>query len=115
MSELEHDLAERRIREAIAQGAFDDLPGAGKPLDLRGAGDPDWWIRRKLEDEGLDAAAIAPGALGYENMGRSLGRFTTWIENHIGVAKKWPRLTDDERWWMTATNAENWRGVRSPR
>jgi hypothetical protein len=27
-------LAERRIREAIAQGEFDNLPGAGKPLDL---------------------------------------------------------------------------------
>ena len=27
-------LAERRIREAIAQGEFDHLPGAGKPLNL---------------------------------------------------------------------------------
>ncbi|HTD89802.1 MAG TPA: DnaJ family domain-containing protein [Burkholderiales bacterium] len=27
-------LAEQRIREAQAQGAFDDLPGAGAPLDL---------------------------------------------------------------------------------
>jgi hypothetical protein len=27
-------LAEARIEEAIAQGAFDDLPGAGRPLEL---------------------------------------------------------------------------------
>ena len=27
-------LAERRIEEAIARGEFDDLPGAGRPLDL---------------------------------------------------------------------------------
>ena len=27
-------LAERRIEEAIARGEFDDLPGAGQPLDL---------------------------------------------------------------------------------
>jgi hypothetical protein len=27
-------LAEQRIAEAVAAGAFDDLPGAGKPLDL---------------------------------------------------------------------------------
>ena len=27
-------LAERLIREAMAQGEFDNLPGAGKPLDL---------------------------------------------------------------------------------
>ncbi|OUM99920.1 MAG: hypothetical protein BAA04_13060 [Firmicutes bacterium ZCTH02-B6] len=28
-------LAEERIQEAMAQGAFDNLPGKGKPLDLR--------------------------------------------------------------------------------
>jgi len=27
-------IAEGRIREAMEQGVFDDLPGAGKPLDL---------------------------------------------------------------------------------
>jgi hypothetical protein len=27
-------VAERRIREAIANGEFDNLPGAGKPLNL---------------------------------------------------------------------------------
>jgi hypothetical protein len=30
---FEH-LAENRIREALKQGAFDHLPGAGRPLDL---------------------------------------------------------------------------------
>ena len=27
-------IAENRIREAFERGEFDDLPGAGKPLDL---------------------------------------------------------------------------------
>jgi hypothetical protein len=27
-------IAEQRIREALERGEFDDLPGAGKPLDL---------------------------------------------------------------------------------
>ncbi|MGH8914970.1 MAG: DUF1992 domain-containing protein [Acidimicrobiia bacterium] len=39
-------LPERLIREAIEAGAFDDLPGSGKPLS--GAGRPDdelWWVR----------------------------------------------------------------------
>ena len=27
-------LIEQRIREAVARGEFDDLPGAGRPLDL---------------------------------------------------------------------------------
>jgi hypothetical protein len=29
-------LAENRIREAIEQGEFDNLPGSGKPIDLEG-------------------------------------------------------------------------------
>jgi len=29
-----HFIAERKIREAIEEGAFDHLQGAGKPLDL---------------------------------------------------------------------------------
>lgn len=30
----EHDVVESRIEEAMASGAFDDLPGAGKPLPV---------------------------------------------------------------------------------
>ena len=28
-------LAERKIAEAVSRGEFDDLPGAGRPLDLQ--------------------------------------------------------------------------------
>jgi hypothetical protein len=31
---LLEDLAEKRIRSAMTEGAFDDLPGRGRPLDL---------------------------------------------------------------------------------
>ena len=34
-------LAERRIDEAVARGEFDNLPGAGRPLDLDDE-DPLW-------------------------------------------------------------------------
>jgi hypothetical protein len=47
-------VAERRIREAMSRGDFDDLPGAGKPLP--GAGepyDPLWWVRAWIERERL--------------------------------------------------------------
>ncbi len=47
-------LAERRIREAIEQGDFANLPGQGAPIP--GIGDPsdeNWWIRKKLRDEDL--------------------------------------------------------------
>ena len=43
---------DRQIREAVERGAFDDLPGAGRPLPGRGeAYDEDWWVKRKLERE----------------------------------------------------------------
>jgi Domain of unknown function (DUF1992) len=46
--------AERRIREAQAEGQFDHLPGFGKPIpDLDGPDDENWWIKKKLKQEGL--------------------------------------------------------------
>lgn len=45
---------ETSIQQAIRRGEFDDLPGAGKPLEGLGAQhDPDWWIRRKIQTEKL--------------------------------------------------------------
>lgn len=45
-------LAEKAIREAIERGEFDNLPGAGKPLNLSHAGDPEWWVKNLVEREG---------------------------------------------------------------
>jgi hypothetical protein len=56
-------LVERRIREATERGDFDDLPGAGRPLDLRDADDPDWWIKRLARREQIDAATLLPPTL----------------------------------------------------
>ncbi|GMA40370.1 DUF1992 domain-containing protein [Mobilicoccus caccae] len=51
---------ERQIREATERGEFDGLPGSGKPLDLHDVDDPDWWVKRFLDREGLDASATMP-------------------------------------------------------
>ena len=64
MSEFSESLAERAIREAMERGDFDNLPGAGKPLDLRGADEPDWWVKQFVEREELEAFAAAPTVLG---------------------------------------------------
>jgi Domain of unknown function (DUF1992) len=46
--------AERKIREAQAEGQFDRLPGFGKPIPgLEGPHDENWWIKNKLREEGL--------------------------------------------------------------
>ena len=54
---------ERQIREAQERGDFDNLPGAGKPLDLSDSGDPDWWLKRFAAREKLDLGGALPGAL----------------------------------------------------
>ena len=45
-------IAERKIREAMERGEFDDLPGQGQPLRLDDR-DPNWWVKGLLEREQL--------------------------------------------------------------
>ncbi|NHA68376.1 DnaJ family domain-containing protein [Phycicoccus flavus] len=54
---------ERAIREAQERGEFDNLPGAGKPLDLGDTSDPMWWVRRLAEREQLDFTGALPPAV----------------------------------------------------
>ena len=43
---------EEQIRVAMERGDFDDLPGAGKPIeDLGVEHDPDWWLKKLVERE----------------------------------------------------------------
>ena len=43
---------EAQIRVAREQGAFDNLPGAGKPLPNLGEEyDPDWWVKQFVQRE----------------------------------------------------------------
>jgi Domain of unknown function (DUF1992) len=50
------------IQQAQRRGDFDNLPGAGKPLQsLRQPYDPNWWIRQKIEREKL--TGLGPPAL----------------------------------------------------
>ena len=61
-AENKHEFVETAIQIAIRRGEFDDLPGAGKPLEGMGTHhDPDWWIRRKIESENL--TGLGPPAI----------------------------------------------------
>lgn len=43
---------EAQIRVAMEQGAFDNLPGAGKPIpNLDQDHDPDWWVKKLVKRE----------------------------------------------------------------
>jgi hypothetical protein len=56
------DWVERQIREAQERGAFDDLPGAGKPLPRR-TGDVMEWVAEKLRAENADTKSVLPPSL----------------------------------------------------
>lgn len=63
MSEPFESIVERKIREAQERGEFDDLPGAGKPLQLGDPYDEDWWLASMLRREGVDRESALPSAL----------------------------------------------------
>ncbi len=55
---------ERQIRDAAANGAFDDLPGAGKPLPNLGRSQDDLaWMAAYLKRENVEIDALLPPAL----------------------------------------------------
>lgn len=45
---------EAQISSAAAEGAFDNLPGAGKPLGQDF--DPDWWLKQLMQREQVSTA-----------------------------------------------------------
>jgi hypothetical protein len=50
-----------QIERAMARGEFDNLPGAGKPIEGLGAQhDPDWWLKKLIEREKI---SVLPPAL----------------------------------------------------
>jgi hypothetical protein len=47
---------EQQIREAREEGAFDNLPGAGKPIaGLESGYDPLWWVKSLVQRERVSA------------------------------------------------------------
>jgi DnaJ-like protein len=53
---------DQQINEAAERGAFDNLPGAGKPLP-KGETGGDAWLRNYLAREGVAAAELLPTPL----------------------------------------------------
>lgn len=45
-------VAENRIRQAMEEGQFDDLPGQGMPIpDIDEPYDPLWWVKKWIRRE----------------------------------------------------------------
>src|SRR4051794_33097113 len=57
-------VVDAQIRAAEERGAFDNLPGAGKPIPgLMEPDDPMWWIKGFVRREGVPADAMLPPSL----------------------------------------------------
>src|SRR5215475_15591627 len=55
---------DKQIAEATERGAFDNLPGAGKPIPHHGDEDAaQSWLREYLRKEGVSAEALLPAPL----------------------------------------------------
>jgi len=54
---------DQQINEAAERGAFDDLPGAGKPLPKRDEDAGQAWLRDYLRREGVPTEELLPTAL----------------------------------------------------
>ena len=53
---------DQQVRVAMARGDFDNLPGAGKPIEGLGTQhDPDWWVKKLIEREQI--TGVLPPAL----------------------------------------------------
>src|SRR3954453_17942550 len=58
-----------QVQRAMERGEFDNLPGAGKPLDLPDRHDPDWWLKQLVEREEITGLAPAAISLRTEDAG----------------------------------------------
>ncbi|MCL8023981.1 J-domain-containing protein [Nocardioides bruguierae] len=74
---------DEQLRVAMARGDFDDLPGAGKPIeDLGEQHDPDWWVKKLVEREQI--TGVLPPSLQLRKddalLDRELDRLTVEAE-----------------------------------
>jgi hypothetical protein len=68
---------DQQISEATERGAFDNLPGAGKPLPRRGSGDQ-VWLREYLRREGVAAEELLPTPL---KLRKEIERLTETVQD----------------------------------
>ena len=53
-----------QVRAAQESGAFDNLPGTGRPIaDLNQPYDENWWVKRKLQQEDASTDLLLPASL----------------------------------------------------
>jgi hypothetical protein len=120
---------DQRINEAAERGAFDNLPGAGKPLPRRGeAGDGQAWLRDYLRREGVAAEELLPAPL---RLRKEVERLTETVQDLrseqevrevvAGLNRRilaWRRIPEGPPVYLRlvneATMVARWRDARHP-
>ena len=69
---------DRQVSEAEERGAFDDLPGAGKPISRRGGAEA--WLQDYLRREGVSADVLLP------TLDKIIATLSKLAKNLAGVA-----------------------------
>lgn len=88
-------IVERQIREAQERGAFDNLPGAGRPLaDLGGPHDENWWLHQYLLREGINGVPFLPPALALRKEAEDLPGTVAGLTSEAQVRAVVGRLND---------------------
>jgi hypothetical protein len=124
---------DQQVADAERRGVFDDLPGAGKPLNLRpGAADGDYgqaWLRDYARREGVPAEEMLPTPLRLrreiERLAETAGEFRSEHEVREAAADlnrrivEWRRIPVGPPVHVRLANADDlvarWRTARSER
>ena len=96
-------LVEERIRNAMAQGAFNNLPGAGRPIpDLNEPYDEMWWIRKWLRREGVN---LIPESLARRKEFLARFQMLLLLANESDVRRAVDDLNADVARWNATTTS----------
>lgn len=93
-------LVETQIRQAQERGAFDGVPGAGKPLP--GLDDPDelWWVKGFVRREGVPSEALLPPSLLLRREVERLPAAVRELRSEQAVRARVAELNDRIREWI---------------
>jgi hypothetical protein len=86
-----------QLRQAIARGDFDELPGYGKPIEgLTGEHDPDWWVRQLVERERI--TGVLPPSLQLRKEDAELDGRLDRLPDESAVRREVSAFNDRVRW-----------------
>jgi len=91
---------DKQIAEATERGAFDNLPGTGKPIPHHGDEDAGQaWLREYLRKEGVSAEALLPPPLRLRKAIDRLGQAVPTMASERDVRDAVAELNHEIREW----------------